>query len=455
MRRRNCLSTGGPSGANVRRLGETVGLRRYRIAFLLLGMSLLSYVDRATISFAATGIASSFHLTPIALGYLFSSFLWSYAALVVPMGLLVDRFGPKRVAGLGLAVWSVATVAGGLATGYGSLLLTRLVMGGAEAVSNPSGARVVRSWFPAAERGIVTALFNSGSYIGPALCALIAGPMIVAFGWRSLFFVSGVLGLMWLLIWLRVFEQPEGARWLGEGERRRILATRNAEQTGMVGPLPKASGLFRLLRTGTGLWGLALTQGCNVYAQYLFLTWLPSYLRHVLDVPVADVGLWIAVPYAVAAATCIVVGYASDRLLRGRVSGGSRRLAVAAMAGLVATVAAIPFAHTIGWAVLLAALSLSGIASTTSLNFALLNDLVASPSDVGACMGFVVLVGNLFGLTAPIVTGYVVSATGGYTAAFLAAGALQLLGASSALLLSHGAIAVMNAPTASAPRKVA
>ena len=81
---------------------------------------------------------------------------------------------PKRVAGLGLAVWSVATVAGGLATGYGSLLLTRLVMGGAEAVSNRR-ARVVRSWFPAAERGIVTALFNSGSYIGPALCALIAG----------------------------------------------------------------------------------------------------------------------------------------------------------------------------------------------------------------------------------------------------------------------------------------
>ena len=404
-------------------------------------MSLLSYVDRATISFAATGIAHDFRLTPVALGFLFSSFLWSYSALVVPMGVLVDRFGPKRIAGMGLAVWSAATVAGGLVPGYGSLLLTRLVMGGAEAVSNPSGARVVRSWFPAAERGIVTALFNSGSYVGPALCALIAGPLIAAFGWRSLFFLSGVLGLIWLLFWLRIFEQPERARWLGEGERRHILATRDTKQTGHATGYPKASGLLRLLRAGPGLWGVAVTQGCNVYAQYLFLTWLPSYLRHVLKVPTANVGFWAAVPYAVAAAACIVAGHASDRLLRGRVAGGGRRLAVAAMACLVATVAAIPFAHTTTMVILLAAVSLSGIASTTALNFALLNDIVASPSDVGVCMGFVVLVGNLFGLMAPIVTGYVVSATGGYTAAFLAAGTLQIFGAASALLLSHGAIA--------------
>ncbi len=422
----------------MRRLGGSVNARRYRIAFLLLGMSLLSYVDRATISFAANGITRDFRLTPIALGFLFSSFLWSYSALVVPMGLMVDRFGPKRIAGFGLAVWSVATVAGGLVPGFGSLLATRLVMGGAEAVSNPTGARVVRSWFPAAERGMVTALFNSGSYVGPALCALIAGPLVAAFDWRALFFLSGGLGLGWLLFWLRVFEQPERARWLRDGERQLILATRNAKPSGSADVAPKASGLLRLLRSGPGLWGVALTQGCNVYAQYLFLTWLPSYLHHVLNVSGEDVGLWDAVPYAVAAASCIVAGYGSDRLLRGRVAGGSRRLAVAAMVCLVATVAAIPFAHTTAVAILFAAVSLSGIASTTSLNFALLNDIVAAPSDVGVCMGFVVLIGNLFGLMAPIVTGYVVSATGGYTAAFVAAGALQIVGAASALLMSRG-----------------
>ncbi len=428
--------------------------RRYWIACLLFGMSLLSYVDRAALSFAAKGIADSFHLTPVALGYLFSSFLWSYSALVVPMGLLVDRFGAKRVAGLGLAVWSVATAASGLASGYGALFLSRLAMGGAEGVSNPSGARVIRSWFPAAERGIVTALFNAGSYVGPALCALIAGPLIAAFGWRSLFFVSGVLGLVWLAVWVRVFQEPERANWLGAGERQRILSARDTEYRAPVGPRPPASGLVALLCGGTGLWGIALTQGCNVYAQYLFLTWLPSYLGHVLHVRVADVGMWDAVPYAVAGVSCVVVGYVSDRLLRGRVSGGERRLAVAAMTCLVATVAAIPFAHTIAWAILLAAISLSAVASTTSLNFALLNDLVASTSDIGVCMGFVVLVGNLFGLTAPIVTGYVVSVTGGYATAFFVAGAVQVLGMASALLLSQGAIAI-TASHASDPRKAA
>ena len=187
------------------------------------------------------GLADTFRLTPVALGFLFSSFLWAYSVLVVPMGLLVDRFGAKRVAGLGLAVWSAATAAGGVVPGYGSLLLTRLAMGGAEAVSNPSGARVVRAWFPAGERGLVTALFNAGSYAGPALCALVAGPLIAAFGWRSLFFMSGGLGLVWLLFWLGVFDAPAA----------------------------KASSLLHLLRVGPGLWGVAVTQGCNVYAQYL------------------------------------------------------------------------------------------------------------------------------------------------------------------------------------------
>ena len=428
-------------------------MRRYRIAFLLFGMSLLSYVDRATMSFAAKGLADTFRLTPVALGFLFSSFLWAYSVLVVPMGLLVDRFGAKRVTGLGLAVWSAATAAGGVVPGYGSLLLTRLAMGGAEAVSNPSGARVVRAWFPAGERGVVTALFNAGSYAGPALCALVAGPLIAAFGWRSLFLMSGGLGLVWLLFWLGVFDAPERARWLGEGERRRILADRERGHGGGVGraPAAKASSLLHLLRAGPGLWGVAVTQGCNVYAQYLFLTWLPSYLRQVLHVPLADVGLWAAAPYAIAAGACLAAGHASDRLLRGRVSGDSRRLAVAATAGLVATVAAIPFAHSTGLAIVFAAVSLSAVASTTSLNFALLNDLVASPADVGACMGFVVLVGNLFGLTAPILTGYVVSATGGYATAFLVAGGLQVFGVAGALLLSRGAIAVADAPPAPDP----
>ena len=276
---------------------------------------------------------------------------------------------------------------------------------------------------------------------------MVAGPLIASFGWRSLFFMSGGLGLLWLLCWLVVFEDPERARWLGDEERKRILVDRESVHEG-GGPPPEPSGLLRLLRAGPGLWGVALTQGCNVYAQYLFLTWLPSYLRQTLHVPLAEVGLWDAVPYAVATAACLLAGHASDRLLRGRVSGGGRRVAVAATACLVATVAAIPFAHSTGLAILFAAVSLSAIASTTSLNFALLNDLVASPSDIGACMGFVVLVGNLFGLTAPIVTGYVVSVTGGFATAFLVAGGLQVFGVAGALLLSRGTIVATPAPRA-------
>ena len=161
--------------------------RRYWIALMLFSLAMINYVDRVTLSFAAAPISKEFGLSPVALGYLFSSFLWTYTILLIPMGMLVDRFGAKRVAGFGLALWSAATAATGIAWSFPSLLATRLLMGAGEATSNPAGARVVREWIPASERGITNAIFNSGSYAGPAICALAAGPIMAAFGWPALF----------------------------------------------------------------------------------------------------------------------------------------------------------------------------------------------------------------------------------------------------------------------------
>ena len=148
--------------------------RRGWISLLLFALALINYIDRVTLSFAATPIARDYGLSPVLLGYLFSSFLWTYTLFLLPMGLLVDRFGAKWVAGFGLGVWSLATASTGLAGSFAALLSTRLVMGAGEASSNPAGARVIREWLPVGERGLVNAIFNSGSYAGPAICALVA-----------------------------------------------------------------------------------------------------------------------------------------------------------------------------------------------------------------------------------------------------------------------------------------
>jgi ACS family glucarate transporter-like MFS transporter len=248
--------------------------RRGWVALMLFSMTLINYIDRTTLSFAIEPISHEFGLSNVAKGYLFSSFLWTYTLFLIPMGWLVDRFGAKRTAGFGIGIWSLATVFTGLASSFPALLATRLVMGGGEASTNPAGARVIREWIPAGERGLLNACFNCGAYAGPAICALVAGVIIGTYGWPVLFFAAGGLGFLWLAVWLVMFKRLEQAAWLSEAERQTILTQRSGGQR-LEGA---SSGLLRLLR-GPTLWGLALAIGCNVYSQYLFLTWLPSYLR--------------------------------------------------------------------------------------------------------------------------------------------------------------------------------
>jgi ACS family glucarate transporter-like MFS transporter len=425
--------------------------KRFWIALMLFSLAMINYIDRVTLSFAATPIAKQFDLSPVALGYLFSSFLWTYTLLLIPAGMLVDRFGAKRVAGFGIGLWSAATAATGIAWNFPVLLATRLFMGAGEATSNPAGARVVREWIPAGERGLANAFFNSGSYAGPALCAVVAGPIIASFGWPALFFVAGGIGFAWLLCWLIWFARPEDASWLGEEERQKILNERGASKKDFDASAPK-TGLIGLLRKGPTLWGLALTQGCNVYCQYLFLTWMPSYLQSAKGLTIAKTGFYAAVPYAIAVVLCIIVGRISDRLLKGDVGGGKRRYMIAFAMVLAAIILFAPLVESV-WVILgLIAISLTGVASTTSLNFALLNDLLKRPQDVGVAMGFLVVGGNIFGLLAPIVTGYVVSTTGGYNWAFIIAGVLLVIGATSILTLARQPLGDAD-PASAAPQR--
>jgi MFS family permease len=410
--------------------------RRGWIALLLFSLAMINYIDRITLSFAIGPIAKEFALNDVAKGYLFSSFLWTYTLFLIPMGMLVDRYGSKKVAGWGIGIWSIATVLTGTAAGIGTLLASRLAMGTGEASSNPCGAKIIREWIPSGERGVINAAFNSGSYAGPAICALIAGTIIETFGWRALFIGAGAVGLLWLLAWILVFDKPETTRWLGEDERQKILSERNAQSKATASD-SEPVGLLRLMRTKT-LWGLALTQGCNVYCQYLFLTWLPSYLQSTKHLTLLKTGLYTAVPYAVAVVLCIAMGRLSDRLLaRSGAASGRRRNMIASAMVIAAVILLAPFLENVWVLLALITISLTGIATTTSLNFALLNDLLPNPKDVGKAMGFLVVGGNVFGLMAPIVTGYVISISGSYDWAFGIAGLLLVCGATATLTLTR------------------
>jgi len=413
-----------------------MGWRRGWISVFLFTLALINYVDRVALSVASKPISEEFGLSPVAMGYLFSSFLWSYLLCLIPMGMLVDRFGGRMLNAAGISLWSLATMLTGGAANFVTLIATRLAMGVGEATTFPAGGRVVREWIPAGERGLTNAIFMAGTQAGPAVGAIVVAWIIALIGWRASFVVVGAAGFVWLAAWLIWYDKPERVKWVGASERAKILAERDAD-SGMLERRSSASRVLALLKTRS-MWGLALSEGCAVYTSYLFLTWLPSYLQTTKHLTIVKTGLFTAVPYAGAAILGILLGRLSDRLLSQQgVAQGRRRSMVVIMLLGSSVILFTPFIDNVWIILTLFTLSLTGISTAIAMNLCLVNDLLRNPQDSGKAMSILVVGGNSFGIVAPIVTGYVISATGSYNWAFGIAGLLLVAGAAISLTMTR------------------
>lgn len=407
---------------------QAIGQRkRIWIYVFLFTLTLINYVDRVSLSVASHALKAEFDISPIAMGYLFSSFVWLYFIALIPMGYLVGRYGPKTVNSYGIGVWSIATVCTAFSTGFISLISCRLIMGAGEATTYPAGARVVRDWMPVKERGMATAVFHSGSLVGPAVGAIGFGWLITSFGWRIAFVVAGAIGFIWLAAWLKWYQHPSKAPWLSAAELAEITA--DSDATSARTPAVPAMGFAGLVRSRT-MWAIGLSHGCAVYATYFFLTWLPTYLQTEKGLTVMTSSFYTAIPYLGAAVLAVVIGRFSDMVVPPpAAAAGKRRFVVGAVLVASSVIFLVPLLSST-WAILLViTLSLATCASAISLNLSLINDLVRSGEDVGTAAGFITAVGNLFGLLAPIATGYFVASTGGFAMAFTVVGALLIVGA--------------------------
>jgi MFS family permease len=429
-----------------------ISRRRYWIYFLLFVFSGIAYIDRVNMSVAAKPIAGELGLSPIALGYLFSSFLWAYVLMMLPGGRLIDRWGAHAVAGVTTAIWSIAQMATGASVGVMTMLLTRLGLGIGEAPFAPIVYRSVRAWSPYTERGTATAVIGAGGSLGPAVGAPLVAWLIQVLSWRWSFVITGALGFVWVAVWIAAVSTPEKTKWLPELERQHILAQREA---GVEVPGHDGVGYMALLRC-PAMWGLAVSQGCLVYSLYLYLSWLPNYLQTARGLSVVDSGLYTSVPFFIATAVNIVANWFGDRLLSAEaVRNGLRRYLVALCLFLTAAGMLIPFVESLTVIIILVSITVSFANAGPAANASLTSDLLRSPSDAGRAFAFLVLGGNLFGLLAPIVTGYLVAESGKFSSAFIAAGVLALMGGMVTLMLSRGTIGEVSAATTPKPLRVA
>jgi len=430
---------------------STSHFRRGWIYALTLALVTVNYMDRVALGVVAKSVRGEFGLSPVEMGYLFSSFLWTYVICILPIGILLDRYSARNINSIGITLWSLAMAATAGVWSFAALIIVRMVMGAGEATSIPSCGRIVREWMPARERGVANVVWSAGSFLGPALGAVIVAAIASAWGWRASFVVLGALGFVWLVCNLIWFDRPEKVGWLSEEERHKIVSERSAGSPDEIGIQGNPAVVLELLKSPSQ-WGAMIAQAAGIYTLYLLLFWLPSYLGDTKHLTIMKTGLYTAVPWAIAVPASIVIGLISDRLLQNRtLLAGGRRAIVIVCILLSAVIVFVPFTDDTTLILALFAASLTGINAMISLNLSLVTDLVHRASDVGKAISLTILSGNLCGLLAPIVTGYVVAGLGSYDWALWIAGILLIIGAIALGTMTRSVI-LPAAGTAAAPR---
>jgi ACS family glucarate transporter-like MFS transporter len=410
---------------------------RYGIIALIFLITTINYADRATFSIAGESAAGELGLSPVQTGFILSAFAWAYVIGQIPGGALLDRFGTKRIYAGAIAIWSIFTATQGLVgliagvSAVAMLFALRFLVGLAEAPSFPGNARLVAAWFPGAERGTASAIFNSAQYFSLVAFAPLMGWLVHSFGWRAIFWVMGALGLVATAIFLRFIRSPARHPGVNAAELAHIEAGGgliHMEDDG-VGPA-KASTFtwpnIRQLLANRMMIGIYLGQYCINVLTYFFVTWFPIYLVKERGLNIMEAGFAAAAPALFGFAGGLVGGFASDRILKttGSIDLARKGPLVAGM--LLATMIIACVWIDAEWLVV-TVMSLAFFGKgVASLGWAVMAD-VAPKQLAGLSGGVFNMFGNMAGIVTPIVVGYIVGTTGSFDLALVFVGAHCLL----------------------------
>ena len=404
-------------------LSVTADRKRWLLVGVLFLAGLVNYMDRAALSVAAPLISRDLALTPSQLGLVFSSFSFGYALFCLVGGWSADRFGPKRVLLVSMTVWSVFCGLTAAATTLSALLIFRVVFGMGEGPFGATITKFVSEWFPPREQATAIAFANVGTPLGGALAGPIVGAVAVAAGWRAAFVAISVLSLLWVLLWgLVSADRTKSPRSGPVAPDRPFSASSDAPGVGEAMTRPA------ILAAAFAMFGYS-------YILYFFLSWFPTYLATAQHLPIQTMSLVSATPWALGFVGLASGGLISDAVLRrtGRALYSRKLVIVGSLIVAAICVGLAGAATSAGAAVALMSVSVFAMYMSGSLYFALVIDLTEA-EHVGSVMGFVHFVANCAGILAPLVTGFIVETSGGFTAAFVLAGATALLGAAAVAL---------------------
>ncbi len=404
-------------------------LRTGAIALLVVA-GCVNYMDRSAVAVANGPIRDALGLSLGEMGLLLSSFAWAYGFAQLPAGLLVDRFGPRRVLGVGLVLWSLAQVGSAFSRSLAGFTAARVALGFGESPMYTGGTRVCADWFAERERTMPVAIFNASASLGPAIAPAILTALMAAYGWRAMFVAIGLAGVAIALAWVVLYRGPAEAG-LSLAERRAIAdADRGGDEASeaapSIAPLREVAVLLRHPSTR----GMAFGFAGVIYMTWLYATWLPGYLQTARHLGVTAAGLLSSIPLGAGFVGALAGGVVATRLGRAGFDprAACRWSVIAAMLGTAAFTVAGALAPGAASAIALLSGGVFFANLASSCGWAL-GAVMTVPARVGTLEAIQNIGGSLGGALAPLVTGVAVEATGSFLPALFGAAALSVLSA--------------------------
>jgi MFS family permease len=408
--------------------------RSWHIAWLLgLGV-LVNYFDRVNLSVSHESLIAAFGISNIAFGYLSGAYNWTYAFCQLPIGVLLDRFGVKRIGRVSTFLWSIASFCAAASPGIPTLFASRLLLGVGEAPTFPANAKAIGLWFPPRARSFATSIFDAAAKFSSALGVPVLGIILLKIGWRWSFALTGLLSLLYFLLFWKVYRDPAEDSTLTDAERETIVAGAADGEWGRESNSETKSLGFLLGRRK--VIGLAIGFGSYNYVFYLLLTWLPSYLSLALHIDLYKSFLYTSLPWLVATICDLVVGgWLVDSLIRrGFDASRVRQIVLICGTAFGLGILGAAKAHSTAQALIWISVSIGGLSAAAPVGWSI-PSLIASRGNVGRVGGILNFSNQLSGIAAPIITGYLFSATHSFAWAFGAAAIYLAIGITAYIVL--------------------
>jgi ACS family D-galactonate transporter-like MFS transporter len=390
--------------------------------------TMINYLDRTVLGIAAPFLSKDLGLSATEMGLVFSAFSWSYAALQIPGGIFLDRFGTRLTYFLAVFFWSAFTAGMGAVGSLGSLLATRIGVGIFEAPCFPANSRILATWFPQHERARANGVYSFGQYVGLGFLSLPLFWTAQRFGWRGLFFIVGGLGMLFAGAWWRLYRNPSESRRVNRAELDYIEAGGGGEYKGE--PLAfKWSHIAALLRHRQVL-GASLGQFGGNSTQVFFVTWFPTYLVRARGMTFIQAGIMTSLPYIGASAGVLIAGVVSDAILKRTGSANlARKLPIVGGMLLASTIVLANFVPTGQDAVVILIMSIAFFGQgMTNLGWTVVSD-IAPKKLIGLTSGIFNFSANLAGILTPLVIGIAFDLSGSFVGPLVYIGVVALVGA--------------------------